>query len=79
MEGRFGEHRGDMQFVTDLLHRSGQSGYTAPTNTQPAPQVLDPESQAQIAALRASHELTYRAMSVRQKLWVESMKNCKES
>ena len=62
MEGRFGDHRGDMQFVADLLHRSGQSEYRALTNTQPALQVPDPESQAQIAALRASHELTYHVM-----------------
>ena len=62
MEGRFGDHRGDMQFVIDLLHRSGQSEYRAPTNTQPTPQVPDLESQAQIATLRANHELNYRFM-----------------
>ena len=65
MEGRFGVYRGDMQFVTDLLHRSGQSEYQAPNNIQPAPQVPDPEIQAQIDTIRASHELTYRSMKRR--------------
>ena len=65
MEGRFGVYRGDMHFVTDLLHRSGRSKYQAPNNIQPAPQVPDPESQAQIDTIRAGHELTYRSMKRR--------------
>ena len=54
-----------MHFVTDLLHRSGQSKYQAPNNIQPAPQVPDPEIQAQIDTIRAGHELTYRSMKRR--------------
>ena len=61
-EGRCGDHRGDMQFVTDLLHKSGQLNYRASDNIQPTPQVPDPESQAQIDSMRASHELIYRSM-----------------
>ena len=62
MKGPFGVYRGDMQFVTDLLHRSGQSKCQAPDNVQPAPQVPDPEIQAQIDTIRAGHELTHCSM-----------------
>ena len=62
MERRCGDHRGDMQFITDLLHKSEQLIYRAPDNIQLVPQVPNPECQAQIDSMRASHELIYRSM-----------------